>query len=93
MFIKHRAQQPSIQCQLPEFSAIFDQSRLAFPSQSHQAHPRISASRVVSLTAGGYIVNASGGRISGGTMIASGARDILALGGSGIAVIPEFSPF
>jgi filamentous hemagglutinin len=45
----------------------------------------ISASRVVSLTAGGDIVNQAGGRISGGTVIASAARDILASGGSSIS--------
>ena len=45
----------------------------------------ISASRVVSLTAGGDIVNQAGGRIAGGTIIASAARDILAQGGSSIS--------
>ena len=45
----------------------------------------ISATRVVSLTAGGDIVNQAGGRISGGTVIASAARDILAQGGSSIS--------
>ena len=40
---------------------------------------------MVSLTAGGDIVNQAGGRIAGGTVIASAARDILAQGGSSIS--------
>jgi filamentous hemagglutinin len=44
----------------------------------------ITAKNVVSLTAGGDIVNQAGGRIAGGTVIASAARDILAQGGSSI---------
>jgi filamentous hemagglutinin len=45
----------------------------------------ITAKNIVSLTAGGDIVNQAGGRISGGTVIASAARDILAQGGSAIS--------
>ena len=45
----------------------------------------ISGANLVSLTAGNDIVNAQGGRITGGTIVASAARDILNGAGSAIA--------
>jgi filamentous hemagglutinin len=45
----------------------------------------ISATQLVGLTSGGDVVNAMGGIITGGTVIANAARDVLLQGGSTIA--------